>query len=156
MISRRGAGIAENFIVYFVLIPNAFTYFAPWRELIVFLLSPRRQGRQELLCLFYSYDKYLCDLCVSARLYLFFLAETQRKPMCVFFLTPNTFAYFAPWREFICFFLSQRRCARRELRRLIYPYPKHLCVLRALVRVNCFSLSQRRQELQCLFCSYPK
>ena len=89
MISRRDAGVAENFIAYFVLIPNAFAYFAPWRELIVFLLSPRRQGRQELLCLFYSYDKYLCDLCVSARLYLFFLAEAQRKPMCVLFPYPK-------------------------------------------------------------------
>ena len=31
-------------------------------------------------------------------------------------LTPNSFAYFASWRELICFFLSQRRRERRENR----------------------------------------
>ena len=47
MISRSDAGGAEKFIVYFVLIPNAFAYFAPWREILCFYLSQRRKGRQE-------------------------------------------------------------------------------------------------------------
>ena len=47
MISRRGAGVAENFFVYFVLIPNTFAYSAPWREILCFYLSQRRKGRQE-------------------------------------------------------------------------------------------------------------
>ena len=30
MISRKDAGVAENFIVYFALIPKTFAYFASW------------------------------------------------------------------------------------------------------------------------------
>jgi len=31
-VSRRGAEIAENFDVYFVVNPNSFAGFAPWRD----------------------------------------------------------------------------------------------------------------------------
>jgi hypothetical protein len=31
-VSRRGAEFAENFDVCFVVIPNSFAGFAPWRE----------------------------------------------------------------------------------------------------------------------------
>jgi len=136
-------------------------------EILLFFLSQRRRGRQELQCLFRTYPKHLCVLCVSARLYLFFsLAEAQRPPgtsifisflpqiplralrlgeslfvfisrrgaktarnfdVCIL-LTPNTFACFAPWREFICFFLSQRHQDRRQ--RSIYEteVKKHICL----------------------------
>ena len=33
---RKGAKIAKNIFVWFVLTTNTFAYFAPWRELIVF------------------------------------------------------------------------------------------------------------------------
>ena len=126
--SRKGAKAAKNFDVYLVLILNTFACFAPWREYICFYLSQRRQGRRELLCLICSYPKHLCELCASARLYLFFsLAKAPRPPrtsMFIWFLSSNTFACFAPWREYIYFYLSQRRRGRRELLCSICCYPK--------------------------------
>jgi hypothetical protein len=69
---------------------------------------------------------------------IFFLSlrRRARREFQCFVLTPNTFAGFAPWREYICFFLSQRRQGRQELRCLFCSYPEHLCVLCALARVN--------------------
>jgi hypothetical protein len=100
MISRRGAGVAENFIFYVVLIPNTFATFAPWRVILCFYLSQRRKGRQENLCLFCSYPKHLCVLCASARLYLFLSRRSAGVAENFIFyvvLIPNTFATFAPW-----------------------------------------------------------
>jgi hypothetical protein len=39
MISRRGAGFAENFIFYFALIPNTSACSAPLRDYIYFFLA---------------------------------------------------------------------------------------------------------------------
>jgi hypothetical protein len=81
-----------------------------------------------------------------------------------FVLTPNTFAGFAAWREFICIFLSQRRRGRGELRCLFCCYSEQLCGLARLIypgiryapsRLRHYLLSQRRedrQELQFVLC----
>ena len=85
--SRRGAEVAENFDVYFVLIQNTFAYFAPWREIFIFFLSQRRRGRRELHCIFCSYLKNLCVLCVLARnFYIFSLAKAPRSPRISMFI----------------------------------------------------------------------
>jgi len=147
--SRKGAKLAKNFYVYFVLIPNTFAGFMSWREFICFFLSQRRRERRELQCLIYSYTKHLCVLCVLAR-FSYFLsrkgAEAAKNFNAYFVLIPNTFSGFMSWREFICFFLSQRRRGRRELQCLIYSYTKHLCVLCVLARFS-YLLSRRGAEV---------
>jgi len=132
---------------------------ASLRDYICFFLSQRREGRQELRCIFCSYLTHLCVLCALARNFMFFSrggAEAARNFDVCFVLAPNTFAYFAPWRENL-FFLSQRRQDRQELQCLFCSYPKYLCVLCALARKFVFFLSLRRRgrrELRCIFCSY--
>ena len=86
-------------------------------------------------------------------------AKAARNFDVSFVLTPNTFACFAPWRDYICFFLSQRRQGRQELR-CLFCFTRNTFACSAPLRdYICFFLSLRRRgrrELQCLFCFYPK
>jgi hypothetical protein len=51
-VSRRGAEAAENFDVYFVLTPNTFACFAPWRELIAFVSRRGAEAAENFNVLF--------------------------------------------------------------------------------------------------------
>jgi hypothetical protein len=50
--SRKGAKVAKNFYVYFVLTPNTFACFAPWRELIVFISRRGAEAAENFNVLF--------------------------------------------------------------------------------------------------------
>ena len=79
----------------------------------------------------------LCVLCVSARLYLFFLSQRRRgrrELRCLICSYPKTSACSASLREFIYFFLSQRRRGRRELLCLFCSCTEYLCGLYVLAR----------------------
>ena len=104
MISRRGAGFAENFIFYFALIPNTFAYFAPWRELIVFSLAealrPQRISMFDLLLPLTP----LRTLRLGEKFYVFISrkgAKVAKKLYVYFVLTQNTSACSAPLRDYI-------------------------------------------------------
>ena len=50
--SRKGAKIAKNFNVSFVLTPNTFAYFASWRELFVFFSCRGAESAENFNVLF--------------------------------------------------------------------------------------------------------
>ena len=117
--------------------------------------APRPQ-RTSMLILFLSQTPLralrLCEIIL-----VFFSrggAEAAEKFNVCFVLTPNTSACSAPWRELICFFLSQRRQGRQERRCLICSYPTPSACSASLREFIYFFLSQRRRgrrELRCLF-----
>jgi hypothetical protein len=149
---------AKKFVFLFVVTPDTFACFAPWRELICFFLSPRRQGRQEVLVLVYCYPKHLSELSASARLNFYFSRKDARK-FVFLLLLPQTPLRALRLGESHMFFLSQRRRGRRDFQCLFCCYPKHLCVLCVLARLSFLFLSQRRQgcqEVRVLVCCYPK
>ena len=114
--SRKGARIARNFNVFFVFSPNAFAYFVPRRDFIYFSLAKAPRSPRTSMFLLCLPQTPLRTLRLGESIFFFSRrgAEAAVSFNVWFVFAPNTFAYFAPWREYICFFLSQKRRARRE------------------------------------------
>ena len=122
---RQGAKNAKNYVFLFVLIPNTFACFAPWRELIVFSLAealrPQRISMFDLLLPL----KPLRTLRLGEKFYVFISrkgAKVAKKIYVYFVLTQNTSACSAPLRDYIYFFLAEAlRLQRTSMFDLLLP-----------------------------------
>jgi hypothetical protein len=70
--SRKGAKTAKNFDVCFVLTPNTFAYFAPWREISFFSLAEAQRPQRNSKFILFLPQTPLRTLRLGEKFYDFF------------------------------------------------------------------------------------
>ena len=130
--SRKGAKIAKNFSVVFVLIPNTFTYFVPRRGLTIDSLAEAQSPQR--ISMFCSYPKHLCVLCVLTRFYISFLSQRRQdrqELICLICSYPrNLCVLCASARLYLFFSLAEAQRPQRNTKFILFSHKTPLRALR--------------------------
>ena len=158
--SRKGAKVAKNFYVYFVLTPNTFACFAPWRELIAFVSRRGAEAAENFDVYFVLTPNTFAYFAPWRELIVFSLAEAQRPQgisMYILF-SPQTPLRTLRLGESSFGFFSRKGAKVARNFDVGFVVTPNTSACSAPLRDYIFCLSQRRRgrrELRCLFCSYP-